>query len=97
GTQLLFAATPTSPGCTAGGSGTTCTFTFGAPAGSDTFVVTTYSGPNGTGSVLDQMSLTQTVISGVNSLAIVLGPVISNTQDSGLGSLRQAVADANPG
>ncbi len=97
-TKQVFAAMPTSPGCAAGSGGTTCTFTVAAPVGSDTFVVTTYSGTNGTGAALDQMTMIQAVTNGVNpAVAVTLGPVISNTQDSGQGSLRQAVADANAG
>lgn len=93
-----FNATPTSGGCSTGAGGTTCTFSVSAPAGSDTFVITTYSGLLGAGYPLDQTTAILVIAAnGNNGPSVVLGPVISNTNDSGPGSLRQAIADANAG
>ncbi len=98
GTEQFFNATPASAGCTAGEGGTTCTFNVTAPVGSDTFIVTAYSRTGGAGAVLDTATLTATVTANQTTpVAITLGPVVSITADSGPGSLRQAVADANPG
>src|SRR5271168_1930826 len=98
GAVQQFNTTPTSPGCSAGPTGTTCTFTVYAPFGMDTFVVTTYSAPNRGGSTLDQgtaVELIQAAYS--NSVSVVLGPVVSNTSDHSPGSLRSAIDNANPG
>jgi len=98
GTEQLFDALPTSPGCSAGETGTTCTVTIDAAVGTDTFVVHAYSGAGGTGAILDSTAFTSTiVIDTANTLNITLGPVVSTTADSGPGSLRQALDDANPG
>jgi len=76
----------------------TCNFTVNAYVGSDTFLIQTYSGPNGTGTLLDQVTLNFTIsATGSNSITATLGPAVSTTADSGTGSLRAAVAAANPG
>ena len=98
GTEQIFDALPTSPGCSAGETGTTCTVTIDAAVGTDTFIVHAYSGAGGTGAILDSTTFTSTiVIDTTNTLNITLGPVVSTTADSGPGSLRQALDDANPG
>jgi fibronectin-binding autotransporter adhesin len=98
GTATVFDATPASPQCSAGPKGTTCTFDVGAPPGTDTFVVTTYDGTHAAGSILDRGTATVKIEAGAANLAaITLGPVVSNDNDSGTGSLRYAVGSANPG
>ncbi len=98
GTQQVFNATPTSAGCSVTERGTTCTVTIDAAVGADSFDVNTYSGINATGAILDHTSFNYTIVQDTtNTLNIVLGPVVSTTADSGPGSLRQAVSDANPG
>ncbi len=85
------------PQCTIGQT-ITCDFTVNAYVGSDTFLIQTYSGPNGTGTLLDQVTLNFTVsATGSNTITAALGPAVSTTADSGAGSLRAAIAAANPG
>lgn len=98
GSQQIFNATPTTNGCQATESGTQCTVTIDAAVGNDSFDVSTYSGTNATGAILDHTTFNYTIVQDVtNTLTITLGPVVSTTADSGPGSLRQAVADANSG
>ena len=94
----VFAATPSSAACHIGPSGTVCTFAVDAPVGSDTFVITTYSGASGSGAKLDQGSAVFNVVKGKNNNpSIRLGPVVSSTADTGVGSLRYAIGAANSG
>lgn len=98
GALQKFNVTPTSPGCTSGTSGTTCTLHASAPIGSDTFAVSTYSAIDCGGAVLDRGTITAAIARGkANAPHITLGPVVSTNADSGPGSLRDAVANANPG
>ena len=98
GTQQTFDALATSPGCAVTQSGIMCTVSIDAAPGSDTFVVNTYSGTGATGAILDSTTFVSTIVmDALNTLNIVLGPVVSTTADSGPGSLRQAIADANAG
>ena len=95
---VLFNVTPTSAGCAAVAGATKCTLTLGAPVGIDAFAISTYSGLNGTGAVLDTATMTFTIAASVAfALSVNLGPVVSTTADSGPGSLRAAIAQANPG
>src|SRR6185312_7002853 len=94
GTQQIFNATPTANGCQATQSGTQCTVTIDAAVGNDSFDVSTYSGTNATGAILDHTAFNYTIVADTtNTLTITLGPVVSSTADSGPGSLRQALAD----
>jgi hypothetical protein len=94
----VFNTTPTSSGCSAGSSGTTCTFSVGAPIGTDAFKVTTYSGVNAGGSILDQGTAVVKIVAGTaNSPAVKLGPVVSTADDGVAGSLRYAIGNASPG
>jgi hypothetical protein len=96
--QQVFNTTPTSPGCSIGVSGTTCTFTVSAPIGTDTFTVTTFSATGGGGIALDHGVATVPIVKGqLNTPRVTLGPVVSTTADSGMGSLRYAIATANAG
>lgn len=98
GKASVFNATPSSPNCSVGVSGTTCTFVVKAPPGSDTFVVTTFSSTSGGGTVLDRGTAIVPIAAGkANAPHIHLGPVVSNLLDSGAGSLRFAIGSANPG
>jgi hypothetical protein len=98
GTQVNFNTTPTSPGCVAGATGLVCTFNLAAPVGNDTFKATTYSNPGSNGIALDQGTATVPITAGqANSVVVSLGPVVTNTNNSGVGSLRYAVATSNPG
>ena len=71
--------TPASPNCVTPTGGTlTCSGTISAPAGSDTFLVTLYSGTASTGSVLATKTLVQTVTANTtNAVALVLNGVVS--------------------
>jgi hypothetical protein len=94
----IFNTTPTSPGCSVGSSGTTCTFAISAPPGSDTFVVSTYSATAGGGTILNSGTAVVSIVAGqANQAHVTLGPVVSSTADSGMGSLRYAIGSANPG
>jgi hypothetical protein len=96
--QQVFNTTPSSAGCTIGAGGTTCTFAMNAPLGSDTFSVSTYSAVGGGGTILDHGSAVFNVVRGkVNTPLITLGPVVSSTANSGMGSLRYAIGAANAG
>lgn len=95
--EQFFNATATSPGCSSDSAGTTCTFNVTAPAGNDTFVVTAYSGTNGGGAVLDTATVSASVTAAPTPVNVTLGAVVSTTADTGPGSLRQAIADANAG
>jgi hypothetical protein len=94
----VFNTAPGSRGCTATATGTTCTFAVHAKAGTDTFAVTTYSAAHGKGMALDRGVMTVPIKKGKkNGVAIVLGPVVTTTADSGMGSLRYAIGSANKG
>ena len=98
GGQHVYNTTPASPNCVAGAAGLVCTISVAASVGTDTFVVTTYSGINGGGTVLDQGTATVPIARGkANAVAVSLGPVVSTTADSGVGSLRYAIASAGSG
>jgi hypothetical protein len=98
GAPVFFDATPGSPECGANAKGTTCAFSVHAPAGADTFVVTTYIGKGGQGTILDRGTAAVKIAAGkANAAAITLGPVVTNGTDGGTGSLRYAIATANPG
>jgi hypothetical protein len=71
--------TASNPNCVAGSSGTTCTFSFSAPIGTDIFVANTFAGANATGSSLGSGAVLFTVrqnASNAASLALT-GPVAS--------------------
>ena len=94
----MFNTTSSSAACHVGPSGTVCTFAVNAPVGSDKFIITTYSSAGGAGTKLDQGSAVFNVVKGKNNApSIRLGPVVSSTADSGLGSLRYAIGAANAG
>lgn len=98
GKAQIFNATVASSNCTSGASGRTCTFMVGAPAGLDTFVVTTYSATGGTGTALNRGTAKFNIVKGkVNAPKITLGPLVSTTADTGMGSLRYAIGTANSG
>jgi len=78
-TPTLANLTPSSPNCTtpAGGS-LTCAIVVAAPLGGDTFVVTLYAGPNGSGSVLSTASIAGTVSNNAaNTIPITLDGVVA--------------------
>jgi hypothetical protein len=96
--RQVFNTTPTSPGCGVGVNGTTCTFATLVKPGTDTFVVNTYAATGGTGTVLDRGIATVPITKGkVNTVAVRLGPAVTTTADSGVGSLRYAIGSANSG
>lgn len=96
--EQIFNATPGSRNCAATKTGTLCTFRVGAPAGPDTFVITTYDAPRARGALLDRGTAVIKVLKGrANSFQIMLSPLVSTTADSGIGSLRYAVENAKAG
>jgi len=98
GKAQIFNATAASPNCKAGGGGTTCTFKVAAPVGNDTFVVTTYSAVKGGGAALNRGTAVFAIKAGkANSPHVTLGPLVSTTADTGMGSLRYAIGTSNPG
>jgi hypothetical protein len=98
GSPQVYNATPTSPGCAVVANGTQCSFVVDAPIGAVSMTVTTYNATGGAGAILDRGTAVVTIVSGkANAPSIVLGPVVSTTADTGAGSLRYAVAGANPG
>ena len=71
--------TPSSPGCASVSGGTQCTLGLQAPAGNDTFVVSTYDGPSATGNKLSTATVTQTVTAGAsNTISITLNGVVAS-------------------
>lgn len=98
GGAAVYNATPSSAACHVTAGGTVCTFVVNAPVGSDTFVIATYSSVGGGGTKLDQGSAIFNVLRGKNNApSIRLGPVVTNSADAGIGSLRYAIGAANPG
>jgi predicted outer membrane repeat protein len=98
GAPTVFNATPASPGCSNVSGNTVCTFALNAPVGSDTFTVSTFNALGGGGTILDHGSAVIPVVIGkANTARVTLGPVVSTNADSGIGSLRYAIANANPG
>lgn len=98
GAAQVFNATTSSSNCKVTSSGTVCSFSVKAPPGSDSFIVTTYSATGGAGTALDRAVATIAITAGkANAPTIRLGPVVSVATDSGIGSLRYAIATANSG
>jgi fibronectin-binding autotransporter adhesin len=98
GTAHLFDTTAASPNCAIGVTGLTCTFSLDAAIGTDSFIVTTYSNTGGGGTALDSGVATVPIAKGkANAVAVRLGPVVTTTADTGIGSLRYAIATANAG
>jgi streptogramin lyase len=71
--------TPSSPGCATTSSGTQCSITVAAPVGTDTFVVTTWSGAGGSGSQLSSATTVATVVqNATNTVSMTLGGVVAS-------------------
>jgi hypothetical protein len=74
GTVVVTAdLSPTSTICQTTNSLRTCTIPLAAPAGTDTFIVTLYDGPNGTGHVLGIGTATQAISGTSFTLPITVG------------------------
>lgn len=87
----------------------TCTLSVGAPYGNDSFLIMTYSGPSGTGTLLNAAAVTFDVTaSGPNSVTATAGNalIVNDSNDASGGSyscaagsttctLREAVAEAS--
>jgi hypothetical protein len=79
-TTLLTAVnvSPGSPNCVGGASDLVCTVTVNAPIGTDTFVISTFDGPNGTGNQLSTGTTIATVaLNATNTVALVLNGVVA--------------------
>jgi hypothetical protein len=78
GNPVIVNVTSTSNGCTTNSNGTTCSVTFGAPAGTFDFSVKAYDQTNGNGNLLSENTLTTyTVIAGqANTISVTLNGVI---------------------
>jgi hypothetical protein len=90
--------TSTSNGCTTSVSGTTCSITYPAPAGTFDFSVKTYDATNGTGNLLSENTLTTfTVIAGVaNTISVTLNGVLASVSTpSGLAGTLSALQGLN--
>ncbi len=71
--------TPGSPGCTVVANVTQCTVTANVPAGTDTLVVATYDGANGTGHELSATTIVATVtLNATNTVALALNGIVAN-------------------
>ena len=69
----------TSPACVPVSGGRTCTVPVMAPAGSDTFAITTYDGASGSGTVLGGGTGSTTVINGqAFTVTIAVNPVVAS-------------------
>jgi len=89
GPVQTFDISPTSPLCTTSGVGVrTCTLTFIAPFGADTFAITLYTGANATGTVLATATGSANVVAGtpftitvaVNAvIGTLVAHIVSNT------------------
>jgi hypothetical protein len=107
GTPQIFNAAP--PTCSNNGSTVTCALNIGATPGVDSFLILTYSGPNGTGTLLNAAAVTLKVtLSGPNTASATAGTALTvNSSADGSGSsyscasgsttctLREAVAEAS--
>jgi len=70
----------TAPGCTVVPNGVSCTVTVNAPAGSNTFVITTYNGTNGTGQQLSTARVAATVTpNAITPVPLTLNGVVATT------------------
>ena len=97
GSPQYFNVTTNSGGCTTTTT-TTCTFTFGAPLGSDIIRITAYDMPNGGGNPLSGTTINATLVANSpNVFSAQLGPIVWSSADSGPGTLRQAVLSVDPG
>lgn len=107
GTPQIFNTAP--PTCSTSGTTVSCALSIGAPVGLDSFLIITYSGPNGTGTALNAAAVTLNVsTSGPNTAATTAGNVlfVNSSADGSGGSyscasststctLREAVAEAS--
>ncbi|HZZ65036.1 MAG TPA: hypothetical protein VFE17_06045 [Candidatus Baltobacteraceae bacterium] len=75
-----YNVTSTSNGCTTNSSGTTCTFSFPAPAGTFNFSVKSYSATGGGGSLLSESTLTNvTILKGqANQISVTMNGVLAS-------------------
>ena len=68
-----------SAACSSVPSGTQCTASVAAPVGNDTFTVTTFDAPNGTGHQLSTSTLAATIVANAtNTVALVLNGVVDH-------------------
>jgi streptogramin lyase len=82
-TPSIVNISPTSPGCAVVAGVTQCTAIVNAPAGSNTFVVTTYDSPNAAGNVLSTATATVTVVANAaNTIALTLNGVVASSSVS---------------
>ena len=92
-----FNAVSGSPGCSAVSGGLSCSFAVPAPMASDAFTIQARSALNGGGSTLEKVRAVIPVTTALVTSGITLGQLVSNVNDSGAGSLRQAIASAAAG
>lgn len=96
--EQIFGATKNSKNCSVIGVGLRCLMIVkNIPFGDDTFSIRTYSLPHGGGYTLDEETAPVHVTPSIVMITFTLGPVFSNANDGGPGSLRDAVAHANAG
>ena len=74
GNPIVVPLTPTSPGCSAGTNGTTCTVNVPLPVGANQqFLVSTFASTDGSGTALSVTKVTQSIVAGqVNPIALTL-------------------------
>ncbi len=84
GTPQIFNLTPSSPNCTGGSGGTTCTESMTAPAQSDVFTAAFYDGTNATGNELSTGSATETISSTTTTPVYITMSENTNTYPAGV-------------
>lgn len=79
---LTMNLTSSTAGCNAGGGTVSCTATVSAPVGNDMFSITTYSNPNGTGSVVSSTQANAVIVAGgkTNCVPVTTGRQGPSTQ-----------------
>ncbi len=72
--------TPSSPNCTAGAGGTSCSIVVAADAGSDAFTITAFDALDGGGNQLSSGSLTATIVAGAanTTVPLTLGGIVGS-------------------
>ena len=80
GKPVVVNVTPSSPGCTTGTSGTTCSVSFAASPGTFNFSIQSFAGTSASGALLAENTLTtMTIVAGVaNQISVTLNADIAS-------------------
>jgi sugar lactone lactonase YvrE len=97
GTAITADISTSSPLCTTGSGGRSCTVPFSAPVGNDTVAITLYAGPNGTGNVLGTGAATASVVAGQPfSVSVAVGGTVASVIVATTGSFTQGTPSSLP-